>query len=100
MKWTFAYDPDQKSITVTQAATGNCTLEGQIIKTAVSNDFLIVSCSDCETPGVEFRDRLDLSFVKLYAYSGPFGTAAINLAVHDNSFNSLSVFIGANDEIN
>jgi hypothetical protein len=100
MKWTFTFDPDAKQITVTQdQALYNCTLEGKIIKTAVSEDFLIVSCTDCDAPVVNFYDRQDLSLVKSYAYSGPFGTAAINIALYQNDFNSLSVFIAANDQI-
>lgn len=71
-------------------------LDGQILKTAISKDFLIISCSDCETPGVEFRDRNDISLVKFYAYSGPFGDAAITVSLYENDFNTLSVFIGAN----
>ena len=100
IKWSIVFDPDMKRVTLTQDPTyGNATLDGQVIRTATSRDFLIISCSDCEFPGIEFRDRTDLSLVKFIAYSGPFGTAAITLTTIDNDFNTLSVFIGANDQI-
>ena len=100
MKWSIVFDQDMKRVTLSQYPTsGNCTLDGQVIRTATSKDFLIISCSDCEYPGIEFRDRTDLSLVKLYAYSGPFGTAAITIAIFDNYFDTLSVFIGANNQI-
>jgi len=77
-----------------------CDFDGKVIKTITSKDFFIISCADCKTPRVEFRDRFELSLAKEYPYSGPFGTAPINLAVLDNDdFDSLSVFIGANNNI-
>jgi hypothetical protein len=74
-------------------------IDGTLVEHAISKDFLIVSCSDCTAPFVNFYDRNTLEIVKAYKYSGPYGNARINLAIWENTYDTLNVLVGASDSI-
>jgi hypothetical protein len=72
-------------------------LDGTLTQMQVSNNFLVISCSDCANPMVSFYDK-DLTYKK--SFSLPRMTKEnYNLAVWERNADTLQVFVSGRAKI-